>query len=118
MSGAVDEFERDPWEGEMDEYGNEELRISADDGMAYTKLEFIAYFGGTSEWDESEIVSQDLVMPEEEAAVITAEREDAAVHEHSTDTESEHEKFIENDRYDKSYDGDSIEQDKIDGLLV
>ena len=79
MSGAVDELERDQWEGEMDEYGNEELRISADDGMAYTKLEFIAYFGGTSEWDESEIVSQDLVMPEEEAAVITAEREDAAV---------------------------------------
>jgi hypothetical protein len=72
MSGAPEDFDKDPWEGEVDEYGNEELRISADDGMAYTKLEFIAYFGGTSEWAESEVVPQDLVVPEEEAAAAAA----------------------------------------------
>ena len=69
MSGTPEDDERDPWEGEIDEYGNEELRISVEDGMAYTKLEFIAYFGGTTEWDESEVVPQDMVMPENEASV-------------------------------------------------
>ena len=45
----------EPWEGETNEEGDEELRISSEDGMAYSKLEFIAYFGGTAEWDASEI---------------------------------------------------------------
>ena len=47
--------DQDPWEGDMDHNGDEELRISAEDGMAYSKLEFIAYYGNTEQWDKSEV---------------------------------------------------------------
>ena len=33
---------------------SEERRISVDDGYAYTKEEFIEYYGGTAEWEVAE----------------------------------------------------------------
>ena len=47
--------DKNPWEGDTNVHGEEELRISEDDGMAYAKLEFIAYFGGTAEWDKAAV---------------------------------------------------------------
>ena len=65
----------EPWEGGTNDEGDEELRISSEDGMAYSKLEFIAYFGDTTEWDKSEIVHVVLdhnASEEEEAAAKAA----------------------------------------------
>ena len=56
---------------------DEELRISSEDGMAYSKLEFIEYFGDEVEWNTSEvahvILSNDASEEEHNAAIAAAE---------------------------------------------